>query len=89
MVSSKRETWHFIYLVHELRRTKMEDASKTYKTYTAFHFKILEQFVDIFESAGSILIQKLSKESGEKSVDIYPYVTQCTLDVICGTTNIF
>jgi cytochrome P450 family 4 len=51
----------------------------------AFHFKILEQFVDIFENAGNILIQKLSKESGEKSVDIYPYVTRCTLDVICET----
>jgi cytochrome P450 family 4 len=51
----------------------------------AFHFKILEQFVDIFESASNILIEKLSKESGNKSVDIYLYVTRCTLDVICET----
>jgi cytochrome P450 family 4 len=55
----------------------------------AFHFKILEQFVDIFESASNILIEKLSKESGNKSVDIYLYVTRCTLDVICGKINIF
>jgi cytochrome P450 family 4 len=51
----------------------------------AFHFKILEQFVDIFESASNILIEKLSKESENKSVDIYLYVTRCTLDVICET----
>ena len=50
----------------------------------AFHFKILEQFVDVFEADGDILIEKLSKESGNKSVDIYPYVTRCALDAICG-----
>ncbi|XP_063913528.1 cytochrome P450 4d2-like [Zophobas morio] len=51
----------------------------------AFHFKILEQFVDVFEADGDILIEKLSKESGNKSVDIYPYVTRCALDAICET----
>ncbi|RZC36714.1 p450 domain containing protein, partial [Asbolus verrucosus] len=41
----------------------------------AFHFKILEQFVDIFEADGNILVEKLSKRSGSKSLDIYPYIT--------------
>ncbi|KAJ3632246.1 hypothetical protein MTP99_009263 [Tenebrio molitor] len=51
----------------------------------AFHFQILEQFIDVFESGGNTLIQKLEKEVGKKSVDIYPFVTLCTLDIICET----
>jgi cytochrome P450 family 4 len=48
----------------------------------------LEQFVDVFESTGDILVQKLSKESGNQSVDIFPYLTLCTLDIICGEINV-
>ncbi|KAF2895444.1 hypothetical protein ILUMI_10731 [Ignelater luminosus] len=51
----------------------------------AFHFKILEQFIEVFDSHGNILVQKLEKEVGKKSVDIYPYVTLCALDTICAT----
>lgn len=50
----------------------------------AFHFQILEQFIDVFESAGNKLVQKLEKQAGKPSVDIYPFVTLCTLDIICG-----
>jgi cytochrome P450 family 4 len=53
----------------------------------AFHFQILEQFVDVFESAGNRLVKKLRNEIGKNSVDIYPYVTLCTLDIICGKKN--
>ncbi|EFA04665.2 cytochrome P450 CYP4BN1 [Tribolium castaneum] len=49
----------------------------------AFHFQILEQFVEVFESGGNRFVQQLQKEVGKKSVDIYPYVTLCTLDIIC------
>nr|XP_015835227.1 PREDICTED: uncharacterized protein LOC660088 [Tribolium castaneum] len=51
----------------------------------AFHFKILEQFIDVFESAGNKLVKKLEKVVGKDSVDIYPFVTLCTLDIICET----
>lgn len=53
----------------------------------AFHFQILKHFVDTFESCGDNLIQKLLKETDKDSVDIYPYITLCTLDVICGRQN--
>jgi cytochrome P450 family 4 len=53
-------------------------------TTPAFHFQILEQFLDVFESSGNTLIKKLEKEVGKKSFDIYPFITLCTLDVICG-----
>ncbi|KAJ3655743.1 hypothetical protein Zmor_014858 [Zophobas morio] len=49
----------------------------------AFHFQILEQFIDVFESNGNKLIKKLRKKIGERGVDIYPFVTLCTLDIIC------
>ncbi|KAF2897329.1 hypothetical protein ILUMI_08847, partial [Ignelater luminosus] len=52
----------------------------------AFHFQILEQFVDVFDHYGNILVKKLEQEVGKKSVDVYTYVTLCSLDVICATS---
>lgn len=50
-----------------------------------FHFKILEEFIDVFNSKGKIMIEKLQKEVGNKSFDVFPYVTLCALDIICET----
>lgn len=50
-----------------------------------FHFKILEQFIPIFDKTGRVLISKLEKVVDEERVDIYPFITLCTLDVICET----
>lgn len=50
----------------------------------AFHFQILEEFVDVFNSAGDILVRKLAEQCDKSSVDIYPFVTRCALDIICG-----
>ena len=51
----------------------------------AFHFKILEDFIDVFVDQSSILVKKLKREVGnESSFNIFPYVTLCTLDIICG-----
>lgn len=51
----------------------------------AFHFKILHDFVPVFNEQGWIFVDKLRNiaKSG-KSVDIVPIVTACTLDIICG-----
>lgn len=49
----------------------------------AFHFKILDEFVEVFDKQGKILIENLRKHDG-KIVDIFPLVALCTLDVICG-----
>ncbi|PIK50796.1 putative cytochrome P450 4V2 [Apostichopus japonicus] len=51
----------------------------------SFHFTILTSFVDIFNEKAQILAKKLSDLAGSKPVDIFPLVTNCTLDVICGT----
>lgn len=49
----------------------------------AFHFSILEQFVDVFEANGQIMIDLLENEL-DKVFDIHRFVTMCTLDAICG-----
>lgn len=51
----------------------------------AFHFKILEQFIEVFDRQSGILVQKLKPEASGKLVNVYPYVTLCALDVICET----
>lgn len=49
----------------------------------AFHFKILEQFVEIMEKHGEVLVQQLNKLE-EREVDVFPIVSLYALDVICG-----
>lgn len=49
----------------------------------AFHFKILDQFVDIFDKHTDIFIDILKKSNG-KPLDVFQPVTLCALDNICG-----
>jgi cytochrome P450 len=50
----------------------------------AFHFEILKQFVQVFQSVGNVLIDNLRKYEESPSIDLHPLVTLCTLDTICG-----
>jgi cytochrome P450 len=50
----------------------------------AFHFKILEDYLKVFNINSQILVEKLGEKVGEPFVDIISYVTMCTLDIICG-----
>lgn len=50
----------------------------------AFHFKILEQFVDIFNHQSDVFVQILSKYKPTDKIDLYPIVTLYALDVVCG-----
>lgn len=50
----------------------------------SYHFQILEQFVPIFDKVSNLLIEEFKKEPQKSAVDVYPYVTLSTLDVICG-----
>lgn len=54
-----------------------------------FHFKILEQFVEIFDRQGNILIDKLQGHKNSEAFDIFPIITLCALDIICGNLNTF
>lgn len=52
----------------------------------AFHFRILEEFLRVFNEQSAVLVEKLNVEKAQsgKGFDIYPYTTNCTLDIICG-----
>lgn len=50
----------------------------------AFHFKILEDYLKVFNINSQILVEKLGEKVGEPFVDITSYVTLCALDIICG-----
>ncbi|KAE8738718.1 Cytochrome P450 CYP4 [Frankliniella occidentalis] len=51
-----------------------------------FHFKILEAFHDVFVEKCEILARKLARVAdGKTEFDMYPFITHCTLDIICET----
>lgn len=52
-----------------------------------FHFKVLEQFVEIFDRQSNILITKLQDHKIREAFDIFPAITLCALDIICGDLN--
>ena len=49
----------------------------------AFHFQILEKFVDVMNDHGNVLIQKLQKLNGIE-VEVHALLNLYALDVICG-----
>ena len=51
----------------------------------AFHFRILEDFLDIMNNQCNILCKKLAERAGEPEFDIFPYITHSALDIICET----
>lgn len=55
-----------------------------------FHFKILEDFIDIFQEQSAVLVTKLDEEVGkEEGFNLFKYITLCTLDIICGKFIVF
>ena len=54
----------------------------------AFHFRILDDAFEVFNAQGQILADVLLEDSLKKSdntLDIFNYVTRCTLDIILET----
>ena len=50
----------------------------------AFHFKILHDFVPVFNEQADILVKRIRAKGDGVIEDIIPLVTACALDVICG-----
>jgi cytochrome P450 family 4 len=48
-----------------------------------FHFKILEQFVEVFDQHSEIFVQNLSQLKGQRC-DVFSKIALCALDIICG-----
>lgn len=51
----------------------------------AFHFKILEEFIDIFDKQSSILIEKLKRHDNGEVINIHKFITLMALDIVCET----
>lgn len=50
----------------------------------SFHFKILNDFHDVFTSGSAKFIEKLKENADGKTFDVQKLVHLCTLDIICG-----
>lgn len=54
----------------------------------AFHFKILEEYVEIFDRLGNVFVNKvLAKYKPTDEVELYPLAILYALDVMCGEWN--
>ncbi|CAG9864174.1 unnamed protein product [Phyllotreta striolata] len=49
----------------------------------SFNYSILENFLEIFDSNGKVLIEKLKQISTKEKINIHHVITLYTLDVIC------
>lgn len=49
-----------------------------------FHFKILEQFFDVFVKHNRILLEKLGERASGKVFDIFPLMTSSVMNALCG-----
>ncbi|KAI9563279.1 hypothetical protein GHT06_010737 [Daphnia sinensis] len=55
----------------------------------AFHFQILNSFVDVFNEKSIDCARQLEQAietHGDKEFDIFPIMTQCALDIICESS---
>jgi cytochrome P450 len=51
----------------------------------SFHFKILHDFVAVFNDQSKVLLNILKKKAdGVSTVDVFNDITLCALDIICG-----
>ncbi|CAL8135189.1 unnamed protein product [Orchesella dallaii] len=52
----------------------------------AFHFKILDDFLRVFNEQCSVFKSVLERKTNEnQAFDIFPVITHCALDIICET----
>ncbi|XP_055636931.1 cytochrome P450 4V2-like [Toxorhynchites rutilus septentrionalis] len=51
-----------------------------------FHFKMLENFLEVFNKEADVFVSKLETRAGKDEFDIYDYVTLYALDSICETS---
>ncbi|KAF5289899.1 hypothetical protein FQA39_LY14961 [Lamprigera yunnana] len=52
----------------------------------SFNTMIIEEFFETFESNSLLLVNKLRKEIGKPSFNIYKYMSLCSLDIICESS---
>lgn len=53
----------------------------------AFHYKVLEQYIKVFERQSCVLIETLSQFSETDKVAMINLLGLCTLDIICESAT--
>lgn len=53
-----------------------------------FHFKILEQFFEIFVKHNKMLLEKIGEKANGKPFDIFPLATNSVMNSLCGKQRI-
>lgn len=48
-----------------------------------FHFRILDQFVEVFNRNSTLMVQKML--AAKETINVHSLITLCTLDIICET----
>jgi len=54
-----------------------------------FHFNILNQFVEIFEKESKNMIKSLKNAEGTVVKDLSSFISEYTLNIICGITKLY
>uniref|UniRef100_A0A182NMT2 Cytochrome P450 n=1 Tax=Anopheles dirus TaxID=7168 RepID=A0A182NMT2_9DIPT len=54
----------------------------------AFNTRILNSFIPVFAQCSKMMVQNMENtlHDGPKSVSIFPFISKCTLEMVCGTT---
>jgi len=52
-----------------------------------FHFAILNDFLEVMNEQGGILLEKLEKHVDKEPFNIFTDITLCALDIICGKSS--
>jgi cytochrome P450 family 4 len=54
-----------------------------------FHFKILEQFFDVFQKQNEILLKQLREKANGQAFNIFPFISLSVLKSLCGELKEF
>lgn len=81
--------WHCIGYFHDELLFFLSQSGKKWhdrrKAITpAFHFNILERFVEVFDRLGNTVVKKLSAVGANKAIEFFAIANLYTLDVMCG-----
>ncbi|XP_050079263.1 uncharacterized protein LOC126566952 [Anopheles maculipalpis] len=54
----------------------------------AFNTRILHSFIPVFVQCAKLMVENMEKSinEGHNSLSIFPFISKCTLEMVCGTT---
>ena len=78
----------YSFSVSQIKRLTGEHWKSRRRLLTpAFHIQILDSFMDVFNDKSIDSVKKLEQtigEHGSREIDIFPFATKCSFDMICG-----